>query len=106
MQLGVLHATGLCAPQSPRRPTIFPAQALIKKDLVDHIGLHAEVVNRTPGESMEISSITKRRLDLVGQHDTKGALQAQKTLLEDGRFTIAHLALAVILTFIVAYLFF
>jgi hypothetical protein len=48
----------------------------------------------------------KRRLDLVGQHDTKGALQAQKTLLMDGRFTFAHLAMAVVVSFLVAYLVF
>lgn len=48
----------------------------------------------------------KRRLDAVGLHDTKGTLQAQKTLLQEGRFTIVHLLAAVLVAFILGILLF
>lgn len=41
----------------------------------------------------------RRRLDAVGQHDTRGVLQAQKSTLKAGQFTIIHLVAAVVVAF-------
>ncbi len=42
----------------------------------------------------------KRRLDAVGSHDTKGVLQAQKSTLKAGQFTVVHLVAAAVLAFV------
>lgn len=42
---------------------------------------------------------------MVGAHDKKGALQAQKTMVRDGRFSVVHLFTVALMAFLVGYLF-
>ena len=73
-----------------------------------HSCYYKDAVQRKIAKMLQVESDRadiKQRLDQVGQHDARGTLQAQKTLLKDGRFTVVHLAAAVLLTFVLTYIF-
>ena len=46
----------------------------------------------------------KKRLDMVGQHGTRDTLQVQKTMLQEGNFTVAHLAIVAVVALLIGYL--
>ena len=48
----------------------------------------------------------KRRLDAVGPNSTKGVLQAQKSTLQSGQFTVVHLGIVAVVALLIGALVF